>query len=147
MKLAEQYPVEWHAWWNMRGRCRGVMRPDYKYYGGRGITVCKRWQKFSNFLVDMGPRPGPTGAGKHSYSLDRIDNSGNYAPSNCRWVSWTTQQNNKRSNIVFTVNGITKTITQWAKYLNINREGLYKRHQRGKDVVAYLEYHMHIKGL
>lgn len=81
---------EYIIWKKMRQRCLGLNDKDYDYYGGRGITICRRWDNFSSFLKDMGVRPTP----KHS--IDRIDNDGNYEPSNCRWATKTEQSSNKR---------------------------------------------------
>lgn len=77
------------AWLNMRMRCGNANRRDWKHYGGRGITVCARWNLFENFLQDMGEVP-------EGLTLDRINVNGNYEPGNCRWVSWIIQQQNKR---------------------------------------------------
>ena len=79
---------EYWIWCRMRDRCRNENSSDYKYYGGRGITVCERWNDFLNFLADMGRAP----IGR---SLDRIDNDGNYEPSNCRWATGQEQRRNR----------------------------------------------------
>jgi len=68
----------YRSWKEMRQRCSNPNTTQWKWYGGRGITVCKRWEKFENFIADMGERPD----GK---TLDRIDSDGNYEPSNCKW--------------------------------------------------------------
>ncbi len=68
--------------------------PDYENWGGRGIKVCERWHKFENFYADMGDPPGP------DYTLDRIDNDGDYELSNCRWANAKTQARNRRSNVI-----------------------------------------------
>lgn len=83
---------EYDCWANMIRRCENEFHPCYKYYGGRGIKVCKRWrQNFLNFIEDMGFRPSPKA------ELDRIDNDGNYTPSNCRWTDRKTQILNSRN--------------------------------------------------
>jgi hypothetical protein len=99
---------EYMAWHSMRMRCK----PDnsdleiYKNYAGRGIEVCERWNDFFLFYEDMGPRPGP------DYSIDRIDNDGNYCPENCRWATRKEQMNNTRWNCVVAVEGIESTFAQ-----------------------------------
>lgn len=78
------------TWGNMLRRCYDERSRSYGYYGGRGITVCERWKTFENFLQDMGGRPG------NEYSIDRIDNDGNYEPGNCRWSTAKQQAMNRR---------------------------------------------------
>lgn len=73
----------------MRKRCGSGFR-QRQYYADRGITVCKRWDAYETFLADMGRRPSP------DHSIDRINNDGNYEPSNCRWATRSEQQRNKR---------------------------------------------------
>lgn len=80
----------YRTWSNMVTRCTNPKGTDYKYYGGRGITVCERWlNSFENFLADMGEAP-------RGLTLDRIDPNGNYEPKNCRWTTWVEQRRNQR---------------------------------------------------
>lgn len=83
---------EYNSWSGMIQRCYNPSAEQYGYYGGRGITVCDRWRKFENFYADMGPRPEP----KALYSIDRINNDGNYEPDNCRWATAVEQVANRR---------------------------------------------------
>jgi len=107
----------------MKNRCR------YDYFHGnykqRGITVCERWQSFENFLADMGERPDGT-------SLDRYpDYNGNYEPGNCRWATQKEQVNNTNRNVYISVNGVTKTQSQWAEITGLREETISARMKRG----------------
>lgn len=89
-KLKGKVSPTYHSWVSMKSRCLNIKRHNYKYYGGRGITICDRWvYNFDNFLLDMGVRPNST-------SLDRIDNDGNYEPKNCKWSNHSDQVKNRR---------------------------------------------------
>lgn len=85
-----------NVWTSMRQRCRDKNVPNYHRYGGRGITVCGRWNNsFENFVSDVPPRPEP----HYKYSLDRIDNDGNYEPGNVRWATRKEQSNNTKNSL------------------------------------------------
>jgi hypothetical protein len=108
--------AEYRAWASMLSRCYKKKHKQYPNYGKRGIKVCKKWREsFLSFLADMKPRP----AG--NYSLDRIDNDGNYAPANCRWATAIEQQQNRRVNRLITYNGVTLCAAEWARRLGVTR--------------------------
>ena len=77
------------SWRSMRKRCMNPNNPNYHLYGGRGITICDRWDNFPNFIEDMGPKP-------EGYTLERLDTNGNYEPDNCVWATLETQNRNRR---------------------------------------------------
>jgi len=81
---------EYKAWEKMKYRCDSPACDAYKYYGARGITYCKRWEKFSNFIADMGVKPRP------ELTLERKNNNGNYHKRNCKWATRLEQVHNKR---------------------------------------------------
>lgn len=86
----------YNTWKCMWERCTRIKNHNYHRYGGRGITICERWEKFSNFLADMGIKP----TGKQ---LDRINNDGNYEPSNCKWSTPKENSNNRHQNNQHTI--------------------------------------------
>lgn len=115
---------EYQAWLAMRDRCANPKNADFADYGGRGIRVCERWASrpggWLAFAEDMGPRP--TGA-----TLDRIDTNGDYSPENCRWVSWTAQARNRRSNRTVTMAGRTLSCAAWAEIGGMPRQTFVRR--------------------
>jgi hypothetical protein len=99
-------------------------RYGHANYAGRGITVCDSWLKFENFYGDMGEAP-------EGLSLDRIDNNGNYEPSNCRWATRSQQNNNRRNNVIIEWNGKRQTRAQWERELNMKPTTLRTRLRNG----------------
>lgn len=113
------------TWESMRRRCADEKNRNYARYGGRGIKVCERWQKFENFLADMGERPA-------GMTLDRYpNNDGNYEPGNCRWASAIQQSNNRRSSRRLTVNGETRTLAEWEKLAGLKPGAVWHRLKAG----------------
>jgi len=117
---------EYTIWKSMRARCLNKKHKSFNRYGGRGILVCERWlHSFQNFITDMGTRP-LTG-----HSIERIDSNGNYEPSNCKWVAWGVQANNRSNNVTIEAFGERHTISEWAKIKNLRRDTIGARLKRG----------------
>lgn len=100
---------EYKIWLSMRSRCNSKTSNSYKWYGAKGISVCKRWDDFDNFYEDMGRRPSS------HHSIDRINVEGHYEPSNCKWSTIKEQNENKRNTIKYK----GKTSRQIADELNV----------------------------
>ncbi len=114
---------------SMISRCENPNMHAYRFYGGRGITICRRWRySFANFLSDMGSRPSP----KHV--IDRIDNNGNYTPSNCRWTTYYQNTRNRNCTNLIEYQGKKLTIAEWARALSVNQHTLYGRFTRGWSI-------------
>lgn len=114
--------TEYTAWLNMRNRCSNPRHPSYKEYGGRGIVVCDRWNNFTLFFEDMGPKPDK------SLSLERIDVNKGYNPDNCTWATSLVQASNQRRKLEkFDFRGAFLTIPDIARMVGIHHSVLRVR--------------------
>lgn len=133
IKHGESKERLFNIWYLIKYRCEDESSPAYKNYGGRGIAVCKDWSdeetgyfEFKKWALENGYNPQLT--------IDRIDNDGDYEPSNCRWADNITQGNNKRTNVFIEYDGVRKSISQWADSLGISKKVLYRRIELGWDI-------------
>ena len=124
---------EYRVWHGMRERCANPKAKWFRNYGGRGIRVCDQWKtSFATFIADLGPRPSPR------HTLERVDNDGNYEPSNCRWATRHEQMNNTRLTTRLTIDGVTRTVSEWACAVGISRKVLRNRIDMGWPVDSVL---------
>lgn len=125
----------YQIWINMRRRCTGEKEKDYPRYGGRGITICPEWlesfEAFQDWAMDNGYRDDLT--------LERNDNSGPYCPDNCRWATYEDQANNRRGNVIVTVEDETHTLAEWERIIGLRYGSLRDMKARGKDVQKFVE--------
>jgi len=110
----------------MKQRCNNKNTPAYKYYGGKGVSICPDWLndflKFKEWSINNGYLA--------KKSIDRRNPNGNYCPENCRWVDLEKQQNNKLNSFFLSIDGDKRTIAEWAKYNKINKQTLYSKFYR-----------------
>ena len=116
------------AWICMNHRCNDPNDISWPNYGGRGISVCERWKSFENFLEDVGDPPSP------DHSLDRINNDGNYEPSNVKWSTQLEQSRNQRTNRMIEFNGKTQCAAAWGEEYGIHPDRIYARLNYGWPV-------------
>jgi hypothetical protein len=119
----KEHPAHW-PWIAMRQRCLNANSKDFPRWGGRGITVCERWNSFQAFCEDMGPRPAGS-------SIDRIDPTKGYEPSNCRWATPKEQARNRRDIVrVKTARGV-EDLVDYGKRLGLTKGAAHLRLKRG----------------
>lgn len=114
------------SWRSMLGRCYHKGNASYPRYGAVGISVVARWHKFENFYADMGVRSGP------EYTIDRIDNTRGYSPSNCRWATRKQQSQNRKSSVLIRVGRDTRCASEWAAIYGVSVSTVLRRHKRGQ---------------
>lgn len=117
---------EYSAWQAMLNRCRNLRVKEYSKYGAIGIRVCDRWEKFENFFADMGPRPIGT-------TIDRVDNTGDYCPGNCRWADYQEQAQNRSSNVYVSV-----PVSILERILGMTSGNLSRYMRRGLDPIKII---------
>jgi len=127
----------YNSWRSMTTRCRGTCgKESIKKYRDRCITVCERWLDFKNFYTDMYPTY------IDGLTIDRINNNGNYEPSNCRWATIEQQAYNKRNTVRIDYNGENLTLPEWSKKLGIGINSLklryFRRYVKGKITIKEL---------
>ncbi len=114
-------------WTNMRSRCASPKDKDWPRYGGRGIKCCERWSSFEAFKSDMGPRPD-------GYTIERINNDGDYEPNNCKWETRKEQRRNRSNTAYVTIDGITYKAIELAEQHGIDRNTIYHRIKLGMSL-------------
>lgn len=125
----------YRIWRAINSRCNSVNGESYSYYGGRGISVCDEWSKdylsFRNWSLNNGY--------SDELTIDRIDNDGNYEPTNCRWATRLQQDNNRRDNIHVVVEGEKVTIADLSRKTGIPVATLYSRYNRHSSGIISFE--------
>lgn len=131
---------EYASWQCMRSRCLNPNNTNYYLYGGRGIKICDRWMRYSNFLSDMGRAP------KGKNTIDRVNPDGNYEPSNCRWASIKEQLRNRRNTIRVEFNGQIKSLSDWCDELGLEYNIIHHRQRFGRKISFQEQFNNHLHG-
>lgn len=120
---------EYFAWQAMKSRCHNAKAANYARYGGRGIKVCNRWlNSFENFYADMGDKPSD------KYSLDRINSSKGYNPSNCRWATSKEQSSHLKNNRFIKFKGKKITYSEAARVIGVDWHTIDYRVKQGRKI-------------
>lgn len=126
---------------NMIRRCTSPVEIEYHNYGGRGIKVCDEWANDFMVFYDWAMANGYN----DKLTIDRINNNGNYEPSNCRWATYKKQCRNKRNNRIVCINGVEKTLIEWSEISGIDRATIARRINVGWDAKDWLKPVFHNK--
>ena len=121
----------YNIWSGLHTRCTNEHRREFPAYGGRGITVCKRWGKFENFLTDMGEAPD-------GFTLERREVNKGYSKANCIWATKFAQAQNRRDSVRLTWDGHTRSLSEWSEATGISRTALRGRIRLGWKVEQIL---------
>lgn len=119
------------VWRSIIQRCENPNIPTYKYYGGKGVSICDEWHDYSKFRSWAYLNGYDETAVRGECTIDRIDNNGDYEPSNCRWVCLKTQMRNRSDNRLITHNGETKSVVEWAEQTGLSPQLIYGRLNEG----------------
>lgn len=133
----------YNEWLGIKKRCNNPNESNYANYGGRNIKLCEEWEKdfvaFFNYMSNL-PHYGEEG-----YSIDRIDNDGNYEPGNVRWATRTQQNRNRRDSILYKTNGLVFTAKGLSELLGVNYGTLRSRHQQNRSLLKPSEKQLLLK--
>ena len=134
----------YNVWKNMKERCYNPATHNYSRYGGRGITVCDEWRNDLAAFVQWAEENGY----KRGLEIDRKDSDRGYSPDNCRWVSSNANQNNKGNNVLITIDGVTRTQTEWAAIAGITHGAISNHRKRHGDasVPDYIKAKLQAQG-
>ncbi|MCQ2270959.1 MAG: hypothetical protein MJZ52_07020 [Bacteroidales bacterium] len=120
----------YRIWSNIKTRCHNQNDKHFSQWGARGVTMCEEWKNDFKSFYDWAMSNGYS----DDLTIDRIDNNGNYEPSNCRWTSYKEQNQNKRNVIILEYDGKSMSATAWAKELNIGHDTIRQRFHKGWTV-------------